>query len=57
MSKIDAVSRELMLDSLKHYAKTKIPFEFIREHDAKNEFPAELIKDMYKSDVLGVNLL
>lgn len=57
MSKIDAVSRELMLDSLKHYAKTKIPFEFIREHDAKNEFPAELIKDMYRSDVLGVNLL
>lgn len=57
MSKIDAVSRELMLDSLKHYAKTKIPFEFIREHDAKNKFPAELIKDMYKSDVLGVNLL
>lgn len=57
MSKIDLVSRELMLDSLKHYAKTKIPFEFIREHDAKNEFPAELIKDMYRNDVLGVNLL
>ena len=57
MSKIDAVSRELMLDTLKHYAKTKIPYEFIREHDAKNEFPAQLIKDMYKSDVLGVNLL
>lgn len=57
MSKIDTVSRELMLDTLKHYAKTKIPYEFIREHDAKNEFPAELIKDMYKSDVLGVNLL
>lgn len=57
MSKIDAVSRELMLDSLKHYAKTKIPFDFIRQCDAKNEFPADLIKDMYKEDVLGVNLL
>jgi alkylation response protein AidB-like acyl-CoA dehydrogenase len=57
MPKIDLLSRELMLDSLKHYAKTKIPFDFIRERDAKNEFPAELIKDMYKRDVLGVNLL
>ncbi len=57
MSKIDLVTRELMLDSLKHYAKNKIPFDFIREHDAKNEFPAELIKDMYKKDVLGINLL
>lgn len=57
MSKIDPVTRELMLDSLKHYAKNKIPFEFIRQCDAKNEFPAELIKDMYKKDVLGVNLL
>ncbi len=57
MSKIDLVTRELMLDSLKHYAKNNIPFDFIREHDAKNEFPAELIKDMYKKDVLGINLL
>ena len=57
MSKIDLVTRELMLDSLKHYAKNRIPFDFIREYDAKNEFPAELIKDMYKKDVLGINLL
>ncbi|MDR1684092.1 MAG: acyl-CoA dehydrogenase family protein [Elusimicrobiota bacterium] len=57
MSKIDLVTRELMLDSIKHYAKTKIPFDFIRDHDAKNLFPAELVRDMYKHDVLGVNLL
>ena len=57
MSKIDLTTRELMLDSIKHYAKTKIPFDFIRGHDATNTFPAELIKDMYKHDVLGVNLL
>lgn len=57
MSKIDLLTRELMLDSIKHYAKTKIPFDFIRDCDAKNVFPAELIKNMYKHDVLGVNLL
>ncbi|MDR1123306.1 MAG: acyl-CoA dehydrogenase family protein [Elusimicrobiota bacterium] len=57
MSKIDLTTRELMLESIKHYAKTKIPFDFVREHDAKNLFPAELIKDMYRHDVLGVNLL
>ena len=57
MPKIDAVTRELMLDSLKHYAKNKISSDFIRQCDAKNEFPSDLIKDMYKKDVLGVNLL
>jgi len=57
MPKIDLTTRELMLDSIKHYAKTKIPFDFIRDCDAKNLFPAELVKDMYKHDVLGVNLL
>jgi alkylation response protein AidB-like acyl-CoA dehydrogenase len=57
MPTIDAVSRELMIDSLKQYAKRKIPFDLIRELDEKNEFPADIIKDLYDPNVLGVNLL
>ncbi|WP_428897477.1 Acyl-CoA dehydrogenase [Parelusimicrobium proximum] len=57
MAKIDSVTRNLMLDSLKHYAADNISFDFIREHDAKNEIPLPLLKEMYDPKVLGVHLL
>ena len=55
MQKIDAVSRKLMLESLKHYAKENLPFDLLRKCDAENYFPAEKVKAMYKD--LGINLL
>ncbi|MBT6714888.1 MAG: acyl-CoA dehydrogenase, partial [Elusimicrobiaceae bacterium] len=57
MKKIDSMSRNLMLESLKRYAQKHISFDFLREHDAENKFPAELLKDMYDPKVLGVHLL
>ena len=57
MPKIDVTTRNLMLDSLKHFAKDNISFNFIREHDAKNEMPLELIRQMYDPEILGVHLL
>lgn len=57
MANIEVLSRELMLESLKHYAKRRTPYEFLREMDAKNEFPAEILKEMYDPKVLGVHLL
>ena len=57
MAKNDLTTRNLMLDSLKQYAKNRISFNFIREHDAKNEIPLDILKEMYDHDVLGVHLL
>ena len=57
MAKNDLTTRNLMLDSLKQYAKNRISHEFIREHDAKNEIPLEILKEMYDRDTLGVHLL
>jgi len=57
MTTIDAVSRGLMLDSLREYAKRKLPFDYIRELDRENEFPAEILREMYDPGVLGVHLL
>ncbi len=57
MASIDAISRGLMLDSLKEYAKRRIPYDLLRELDEKNEFPAEILKEMYDPSVLGVHLL
>lgn len=54
---MDAVTRNLMLDSLREYAKRKIPFDLLREHDQKNEFPDKILKEMYDPKVLGVHLL
>jgi alkylation response protein AidB-like acyl-CoA dehydrogenase len=54
---MDAISRNLMLDSLKEYAKRRIPYDLVRELDEKNEFPAEILKEMYRHDVLGLHLL
>ncbi len=55
MEKIDSVSRKLMLESLRHYAKVNLPFDILRKCDGENYFPAEKIKAIYKD--LGINLL
>jgi alkylation response protein AidB-like acyl-CoA dehydrogenase len=53
----DKISRKLMLDSLRQYAKRKIPYDLIRELDQKNEFPIDILKEMYDPEILGVHLL
>ncbi|MCG2725534.1 MAG: acyl-CoA dehydrogenase family protein [Elusimicrobia bacterium] len=57
MPSMDTISRELMLDSLRNYAKKNLFHEFLREKDANNEFPAEILKEMYDQSILGVHLL
>ncbi|MFA5161310.1 MAG: acyl-CoA dehydrogenase family protein [Elusimicrobiales bacterium] len=57
MPALDTISRGLMLDSLREYAKRKIPFDLIRELDQKNEFPADILEEMYNHDILGIHLL
>lgn len=55
MQKIDSVSRKLMQESLKHYAKENLSFDLLRKCDGENYFPADKIKAIYKD--LGINLL
>lgn len=57
MASMDTISRNLMLDSLREYAKRRIPFDLIRELDEKNECPTDILKEMYDKDSLGVHLL
>lgn len=54
---IDTVSRNLMLESLKKYAGRRLPYDTIRELDHANQFPAEILREMYDPNVLGVHLL
>ncbi|MCX8125439.1 MAG: acyl-CoA dehydrogenase family protein [Spirochaetes bacterium] len=46
-----------MLDSLKEYAKRKLGHEFLRELDAKNECPIDILREMYDPKILGVHLI
>jgi alkylation response protein AidB-like acyl-CoA dehydrogenase len=57
MSGVDLISRKLMLNSLKQYAKKKLPLDVLQEFDSKNEFPQAIVNDFYDPDVLGVNYL
>ncbi|MBI5244259.1 MAG: acyl-CoA dehydrogenase family protein [Elusimicrobia bacterium] len=57
MPGLDAVSRSQVLDSLRQYAKKKLPYEHLRKLDRDNEFPADVLKEMYDPDVLGIHLL
>lgn len=57
MASMDTISRNLMLDSLREYAKRRIPFDLIRELDEKNECPTDILREMYDKDSLGVHLL
>ncbi|MBI4655361.1 MAG: acyl-CoA dehydrogenase family protein [Elusimicrobia bacterium] len=57
MPSMDTITRNLMLDSLKDYARKHLPYDFIRELDRKNEFPAGVLKQMYDHRILGVHLL
>ncbi|MCK5358107.1 MAG: acyl-CoA dehydrogenase family protein, partial [Elusimicrobiales bacterium] len=57
MASMDTLSRELMLDSLRNYAKKNLTHEFLKEMDDKNEFPTEILKQMYDQSILGVHLL
>jgi len=57
MPGLDAMSRIQTLESLKQYAKRRLPYEFLRKLDRDNEFPAAVLKEMYDPDVLGLHLL
>jgi alkylation response protein AidB-like acyl-CoA dehydrogenase len=57
MPSFDSITRNLMIDSLRNYAKRKLDYDFIREKDAANECPIDILREMYDPKVLGVHLV
>ena len=57
MSSVDLISRKLMLNSLKQYAKKHLSLDVLQELDKNNEYPEKIIDDFYDPEVLGVNYL
>jgi len=57
MTGFDQETRDLILESLKEYAKQNLPEEYLLELDHEGEFPREGLKKMYEHGTLGVHLL
>jgi alkylation response protein AidB-like acyl-CoA dehydrogenase len=54
---LDTETRDMVLATLNDYAQRKLKPEFLRELDEKDEFPAQVLKDLYDPDQFGLHLM
>jgi alkylation response protein AidB-like acyl-CoA dehydrogenase len=57
MAGLDAETLDLILSTLKKYADKKLTSTYLLDLDRKDEFPHELLKELYDPDTLGLHLL
>ncbi len=57
MPGLDRESLELILSTLREYAERKLTPEFLVEIDHKNEFPREVLRELYDPQQVGLHLL
>jgi alkylation response protein AidB-like acyl-CoA dehydrogenase len=54
---LDTDTLDMVLTTLSEYAERKLKPEFLRELDEKDEFPHQVLKELYDSNQLGIHLL
>jgi alkylation response protein AidB-like acyl-CoA dehydrogenase len=57
MPRLDNETRDMILDTLKKYAERKLTPEFLRELDHRDEFPREILRELYDPSQLGLHLV
>jgi alkylation response protein AidB-like acyl-CoA dehydrogenase len=57
MPRLDNETRDMILDTLKKYAERKLTPEFLRELDQRDEFPHEILRELYDPSQLGLHLV
>ncbi|MGB8644768.1 MAG: acyl-CoA dehydrogenase family protein [Anaerolineae bacterium] len=57
MPGLDRESLDLILSTLQEYAARKLPLEFLIELDHKNEFPRDVLRELYDPQQVGLHLL
>ena len=57
MAGLDRDTLEMVLSTLREYAERKLTPEYLIELDYKDEFPMEVLKDLYNPEQLGLHLL
>ncbi len=54
---LDTETRDMVIATLQEYAERKLKPEFLRELDEKDEFPAQVLKDLYDPNQFGLHLM
>ena len=57
MPRLDSDTRDMILDTLRKYADKKLTSEYLRELDHKDEFPRDVLTELYDPSQLGLHLL
>ncbi|MBI5510687.1 MAG: acyl-CoA dehydrogenase family protein [Deltaproteobacteria bacterium] len=57
MSKLDRDTLEMVLSTLQQYGERKLTPEFLIALDEKDQFPADVLADLYDPEQLGLHLL
>jgi alkylation response protein AidB-like acyl-CoA dehydrogenase len=57
MAGLDNETLEMVLDTLKRYAERKLTPEYLLELDYRDEFPQDVLRELYDPDQLGLHLL
>ena len=57
MPGLDHETREMILDTLKKYAERKLTPEYLIELDHKDEFPRQILQELYDPSQLGLHLV
>jgi acyl-CoA dehydrogenase len=54
---LDTDTLDMVLSTLREYAERKLKPEYLRELDEKDQFPQQVLKDLYNPDQFGLHLL
>lgn len=57
MAGLDQETREMILDTLKKYAERKLTPEYLLKLDHEDQFPHEVLQELYDPSQLGLHLL
>ncbi len=57
MKGLDAETRKMVVETIREYGRKKLPHSKLIEFDAKNEFPTEIMKELYDPNQVAVNLI
>lgn len=57
MPTLDKETRDMVLETLKKYAERKLTLEYLLELDYKDEFPHQVLEELYDPSQLGLHLL
>ncbi|GAB4215052.1 MAG: hypothetical protein OHK0022_54490 [Roseiflexaceae bacterium] len=57
MTRLDTETLDMVLTTLREYADRKLKPEYLRELDERDEFPQDVLNDLYNPDQFGLHLI